>query len=742
VNDTFDSSPTCRAAAPPGIPERIGGLWRLAGNLWWSWRPDARALFRSLDLSLWRSTRHNPVAMLRRMEPEALEALAEDPAFLREYEAVLTAFDALSASGASWFAGRYGELEDSVIAYFCAEFGVHSSIPVYSGGLGLLAGDHLKESSDLGVPLVGCGLLYQKGYFRQRISPEGEQIAVDEPLVPELTPLEPVPGVDEGLVVARVELAGRTVGIRVWRLHVGRARIYLLDTDFEANAPEDRQLSHQLYGGDAETRLRQEIVLGIGGVRVLRALGCSPAAWHANEGHAAFLALERMRVLVGGGATPERSIARVAETTLFTTHTPVVAGHDAFPTELIDKYFAGYWPQLGLDRERFHALGRLPADDGRFHMPALALRCCQYRNGVSERHGQVARRMWHGMWPETEEGPDEEEARNPIDHITNGVHLPTWLAPEFRRLFDRCLTPEWEVRQDDAALWEGAVDLPDEEVWAAHLACKRRLFRLIRERARVAWSGGGAPAAQVVASGTLLDPDALTIGFARRFATYKRATLLLTDVGRLLRLLLDARRPVQFIFAGKAHPADGPGQALLAEVYRAAADPRFGGRIAFVEDYEMHLAHALVAGVDVWLNTPLPPMEASGTSGQKASINGVPQLSTADGWWAEGRTGRNGWTIGAAVPAAELGDTGSPGGDRDAADAASFYELLEREVQPLFYSRDPDGIPRAWIRTMKHTIRTAGGRFSARRMLKEYVERYYVPAARAASASVPERATR
>ena len=704
----------------PSLPDRIEGLGPLSTNLWWTWRPGARALFRRLDYSLWIRTGKNAIEVLRRTDPDRLERAARDPLFLREYDAVMAEFADVLADRRSWYRDTFGDLASEGIAYFCAEFGLHASIPIYSGGLGILAGDHFKEGSDLGIPLVGIGLLYQKGYFRQRMGEHGEQHAIEEPFQPESTPLERVVGDGENGSHATVTLDGREVHIGVWRLHIGRSEIYLLDTDIEQNHPEDRVLSHQLYSGDQDMRIRQEIVLGIGGVRVLRSLDLAPDVWHANEGHAAFMLLERLREMVEDGVPVEEAQSRIAARTVFTTHTPVAAGHDAFPPDLVDRYFAEYMTKLGLDRDSFYALGSHPHDDGRFHMSALALRMSDYRNGVSEKHGEVARRMWADLWPSDD--PD----LTPIGHITNGVHVPTWIAPGFRDLFDRYLGPDWEILQDDPALWERALDLPDHLVWEAHQECKRRLFTVLRQRAQQRWMDDESSANQVVASGTLLDRDALTIGFARRFATYKRSTLLFRDLDRLERLLTDPWRPVQLVFAGKAHPADVPGQQLLAEVYQRAMDSRFGGRIAFVEDYEMNVARDLVSGVDVWLNTPRPPMEASGTSGEKAAINGVPQLSTLDGWWAEGFTRLNGWAINEAAGS----ETGADVEARDVGDVESLYSIIEDEVRPLYYGRDVDGVPRGWVRTMKHAIRTGGARFSARRMLKEYAERFYAPAAR------------
>lgn len=725
----------------PGLPPRIAGLDSLARNLWWTWNPAARKLFRRLGRSAWTRSRKNAVEMLGMLDPERLAAMAGNPLFLREYDAVMAEFADVMNERRSWYRDHHGDLAAGGIAYFCAEFGVHTSLPIYSGGLGILAGDHFKEGSDLGLPLVGVGLLYQKGYFRQRIGAHGEQLAIDEPFHPETMPIEFLPGPGEHGEHAKVRLAGRDVLLNAWRIQVGRATIHLVDTDVEHNHDDDRALSYQLYRGDLEMRLRQEIVLGIGGVRILRSLGFEPAVWHANEGHPAFMTLERIRELVETGLTAEAAMRRVAESTVFTTHTPVPAGHDAFPADMVERYFGEYIPKLGLEKDEFYALGRHPNDDGRFHMSALALRLADYRNGVSRLHGAVARRMWRGMWIGADaETPDADPddagidappvTEVPIDYVTNGVHAPSWVSPTFRDLFGRYLGPDWVLEQDDAALWERALDLPDHLVWEAHLACKHRLLDVLRQRARRRWMDEGSEPGQVVAAGTLLDPDVLTLGFARRFATYKRANLILRDTERLEALLLDTARPVQLVFAGKAHPADEPGQAVLADVYGHALDPRFGGRIAFVEDYEINVARDLFSGVDVWLNNPRPPMEASGTSGEKAALNGVPQCSTLDGWWAEGFTRLNGWAINEAAGVILEGDPAA----RDEGDAASLYDTIEHEIAPLYYRRDVDGIPRGWVRVMKHAIRTGGSRFTARRMVKEYVERFYVPAARAGAA--------
>jgi len=702
------------------LPARIAGLEGLANNLWWTWHQEARALFHRLDPTLWALTGKNAVDVLRRVDADRLAEAARDPVFMREYDAVMSELDAVLEQRRSWYRETHGDLAPGGIAYFCAEFGVHASIPIYSGGLGILAGDHFKEASDLGIPLVGVGLFYQKGYFRQRMTEDGRQLAIEEPFDADSMAIRKVLGNGEEGAHASVTLDGRIVHLGVWEMLIGRSSIYLMDTDIEANNPEDRKLSHQLYSGDNEMRLRQEIVLGIGGVRVLRALGIHPDVWHANEGHAAFMTLERYREYVESGLSGDEARRRVSESTVFTTHTPVAAGHDAFSLDRMDRYFKHYLDRLGLSREELLALGRHPHDDGRFHMSTLAIRMSDARNGVAERHGQVARRMWRSMWPKAES--DDEV---PIGHVTNGIHVPSWVSPPFRRLFHRYLGPDWELQHDDPSLWERALDLPDHLVWEAHKKCRGRLFTELRMRARGRWTDGESAPSQVVAAGTLLGPTTLTIGFARRFATYKRSTLLFKDLERLQAILLDPWQPVQIVMAGKAHPADEPGQELLAEVYRMASDPAFAGRIAFVENYEMNVARELVSGVDVWLNTPRPPMEASGTSGQKAAINGVPHLSTLDGWWAEGFTRLNGWAIGDDLG----GETPEDWAIADEEDAESLYRVIEEEVRPLYYSRDADGVPRGWVRVMKQAIRTGGARFTARRMLKEYTERYYVPAA-------------
>jgi starch phosphorylase len=699
------------------LPRRIGRLEELAYNLWWSWHRESRDLFKSLDYTLWHTTSHNPVQMLLEVSPERLAQVASDPLFLRQYDAVMMALDADVKNGHLWFPSRYPELTDRPVAYFSAEFGLHRSLPIYSGGLGVLAGDHCKEASDIGLPFVGVGFLYDMGYFQQRITPDGWQEATYPRFRPEEVAVRQALGDDGSSLYVPIELNDQTVHLQVWRVDIGRAHLYLMDADNERNAPWNRELTRRLYGGDQEMRMQQEIVLGIGGLRVVRALRIEPLAFHLNEGHSAFLVLERVRELVGAGRSFEEARAHVQATTLFTTHTPVPAGHDVFHFHLVEKYFHNYWPRLGLSREEFLTLGH--HQDGRqgFNMTALALRMCGRRNGVSRLHGEVSRRMWQCLWP------DKELDEVPIDYVTNGIHVPAWIGGAMYRLYRKRLSPDWMDTHDVPALWERILDVPDRELWDAHVHLKGKLVSFMRERSRRRRIEGAMTPDQVLCSGTFLDPGALTIGFARRFATYKRATLLFHDLERLKRLLHDRYRPVQFIFSGKAHPADDAGKRLLQDVYNLAKDPSTGGRIAFIDDYDMQVARYVVQGVDVWLNTPRRPYEASGTSGQKVALNGIPNLSILDGWWAEGYNGANGWAI---APGQGYEDPAA----QDAADARALYDLLEYEVVPLFYERDADDVPRGWVRVMKEAIRTAVPVFCTRRMVKEYTEKFYVPAAR------------
>jgi glycogen phosphorylase len=696
----------------PPLPERIKGLSAVAANLSWSWYGAARALFRSIDPALWHLTRHNPIELLRRVDPARLDACARNPDFLRLHDAVTAAVR--DAAGApTWFSTTYPAMAHRSVAYFCAEFGLHNSVPIYSGGLGVLAGDHCKAASDLGVPLVGIGLFYTKGYADQRLRLDGWQEDHEEAFDLAATPLQQVLGPTGDPCLATVQMSGREVRVGAWRVMVGRVPIFLLDTDHEANDAADRGLCHRLYAGGPELRVRQEWILGVGGVRVLRALGYAPSAWHANEGHAAFMLVERVRELVTQGLPFADAVRQVRATSVFTTHTPVPAGHDAFSLDQVEQCTGPMWQEMGVSREEFFGIGAHPVlDHNSFHMPVAAIRLSSRINGVARRHGEESRRIWGALWP------DRETARVPIGYVTNGVHVPTWMASQLMTLLSARLGPDWPLHVDDPALWARTLELDAAALWTTHNELKSHLMRTIREQARRRWADQWKEASHLVGAGTLLEQDALTIGFARRFATYKRADLMFQDPDRLQRLLVNPWRPVQLVFSGKAHPADEPGKQILQRVYQYSREPRFEGRIAFLEDYDMHLAHCLVQGVDLWLNVPRPPLEACGTSGMKAGLNGVPQLSTLDGWWAEGYDGRNGWVI--------PSDPSDPGSD--AAEAETLYRLLEGQVVPLFYDRDDRGVPQGWVDKMKHALSVAGERFNAERMVREYVTEYYLPA--------------
>ncbi len=698
------------------LPRRIYALADLSYNLWWTWNPDAQRLFSRIDPDLWETSCHNPVKFLRQVQRPRLNAAMNNRYYLDFYDRTMRAFEQYMLADETYFSKTHPELKDRLIAYFSMEFGMHETLPIYAGGLGILSGDHTKEASDLGLPFVATGFFYTEGYFTQRISEDGWQEAQYN--VQRFEDLPVIPLVEESgePLTVSVELPGREVRVRMWEVRVGRVPLYLLDADLDSNSPSDRSLTARLYSSDLDLRISQEILLGIGGVRALRKLGYQPNVWHMNEGHSAFMTLERIREYIGSGLSFAEAAETVTRSNIFTTHTPVPAGNDEFPLWLVDKYFANLWPQLGLNREQFVDLGRHTVSWGdMFSMPAFALKHSAARNAVSELHGQVARKMWAYLWPTR--STDEV----PITHITNGVHVGTWLARRLRHLYERYLGMDWLENADDPDVWELVNNIPDDQLWSVRLHLKRKLSANIRERARQRWLKGGWHPVQVVASGVLLNPYSLTIGFARRFAPYKRANLILSDPDRLLTIINDVDRPVQIIFAGKSHPDHEGGKMLIQEVYRMVKKSESGGRLVFLEDYDMNLARYLVQGVDVWMNTPRRPNEASGTSGQKAGMNGVLNFSVLDGWWREGFNGRNGWAIG------EDRDYDDP--DRqDTEDAKSLYDLLENEIVPLYYqTRSSDGLPGEWISRVKESIRTIGPQFSMRRMVKEYLERLYLP---------------
>ncbi|MGH7886733.1 MAG: alpha-glucan family phosphorylase [Candidatus Binatia bacterium] len=697
------------------LPERIAALKSLAYDLSWTWHRNAREVFRHLDYPLWRVTEHNPVRMLSMLSRQRLDEVAAERSFLALYDAAIKDLDRARTAEGTWWSVRFADLPKRPLVYFSAEFALHQSLPIYAGGLGVLAGDLCKEASDLGLPLIGVGFMYPQGYFHQRISFAEWQEETYERLNWDHAPIERLTDGNKPRLVM-VPLGTRHVYVSVWLVRLGRVQLFLLDTDLEENTAEDRELPARLYGGDREMRLQQEIILGIGGVRVLRALGYDPMVWHLNEGHTAFSVLERIRERLALGESFEAALKVVRRATVFTTHTPVAAGHDAFPVHMVAAHLAGLWGGFKQHQADFLELGRYDNGSGElFNMTALGLRTTGGINAVSLMHGRVTREMWAPIWSGVPEGG------RPIKVVTNGIHVPSWIAPDLARLFDRHLGKEWLNHHDEVDFWESIFAVPDEELWAVRQELRSYLIAFMRERARQLWAEEKVSASRIVAAGTLLDPTALTIGFARRFAGYKRADLVFHDPERLARILTAPRRPVQIIFAGKAHPADEDGKRIVHEAYKRAVDPSFGGRVAFMEDYDLHVAHFLVQGCDVWLNTPQKPYEASGTSGMKASINGGIHLSVGDGWWAEGYTESNGWLI----EGANDDDPSMTNG----AEAEALYRLLEVEIVPAFYDRDTGGIPTRWLRIVKEAIRTVMPRFSTRRMMKQYAEEMYGPAA-------------
>ncbi len=702
------------------LPERIERLNDLAYNLWWSWNPDAVEVFQKINPVLWEKVSHNPVAFLQQVAHPLLDQAANDQQYLALYDQVTTSFDAYVNQKSTWFTEKYPDLTEQQIAYFSFEFGLHESIPAYAGGLGILAGDHLKEASDMGLPLAAIGFIYTQGYFVQKITEDGWQETSNFYLDFNKLPMIPLTDEKGNPLLISVPLPGREIKARIWKIQVGRVPLYLLDTTIDENSPYDQQLTAKLYTSDLETRISQEILLGIGGVRVLRTLGYNPSVWHMNEGHSAFLAVERCRELVAKGKTFAEAAAIVRKGNVFTTHTPVPAGNDKFPVWLVEKYFNQIWPELGLTRDEFVALAKEESPYGdQFTMPILALKLSDHCNGVSELHGIVSRQMWHFLWPDR---PVEEV---PITHITNGVHSFSWLSGKMGLLFDKYLGKEWRDNPDDPRIWEKVDSIPDEEIWAIKLHQKHMMTRFITDRAQAQWLSGSVHPVQTLAAGVLLDPNALTIGFARRFPTYKRGYLILHDFERMLRLINNVEGPVQILFSGKAHPADEPGKLIIQQLYRAIKDHRTGGRLVFIEDYNMDIARQLVQGVDVWMNTPRRPNEASGTSGMKAAMNGGLNFSILDGWWHEGFNGKNGWAIGTdqAYESTEK---------QDSDDALSLYETLENQIVPLYYSkRSASNIPTGWMEKVKDAIRTLSPQFCTRRMVGDYVKDMYIPAIRA-----------
>ena len=707
-----------RFTVQPRLPERLAALERLANNLWWSWNTDAIALFRWLDQDLFTASNHNPVQMLGVVGQQRLDELAADGGFLANLGAVAERFDRYMREDA-WFAKTHGDAAGRQVVYFSAEFGLHESLPIYSGGLGVLAGDHMKSASELGLPLAGMGLLYQQGYFRQYLNAEGWQ----QERYPENDffnlPCQLQKSDDGNPLTVSIDFPGRQVHAQVWRIQVGRTPLYMLDTNFGANSAEDRQITAQLYGGDNEHRVKQEMVLGVGGLRAAYALGLDPAVCHMNEGHSAFLALERIRTTMSGrGVDFATARQLVSAGSVFTTHTPVPAGNDMFPPALVEKYLGWHMDEMGIGPDSLLPLGRINPEDPNepFCMTVLALRLANHANGVSKLHGAVSRKMWQGIWPNL------PVADVPIGSVTNGVHYKGMLCAEMKELYDRYLGPDWSERPTDHDVWQKVATIPDHELWKRHEQRRSRLVAFARRRLVSQMTQRGAGAAELHAAEEVLDPDALTIGFARRFATYKRGDLVFRDLERLKRIVNSADRPVQFVFAGKAHPKDHGGKELIARIANIAKQPELRRRVVFIEDYDINVARTMVQGVDVWLNNPRRPLEASGTSGMKGPFNGGINLSVLDGWWCEGYSGDNGWAIGSGEEYRDLTY-------QDDVESRAIYQLLEEEVVPLFYSRDANGIPTGWVQRMKRSIMTVAPVFNTNRMVQQYAEKFYLPAA-------------
>jgi glycogen phosphorylase len=710
----------------PRLPAALEPLRELARNLWWTWEPTARALFRHADPELWHRTNHSPIRILQLCKQARFEALATDENFLREMKAVMEKFRAYMTAQDTWWHTKAEKGLTGSVAYFSAEFGFHESFPNYSGGLGILSGDHCKSASDLGLPFVAVSLLYRHGYFKQQINKEGWQESLELNQNFSQLPVREARDPKGAPLFVRVQLTDRWVTVKVWQLAVGRITLYLLDTDVAENAPHDREITAQLYGGDHERRIQQEIVLGIGGVHALAAAGIKPGMFHLNEGHAAFISLELIRRLVQEQKLDFYSaLQATAAGNVFTTHTPVPAGNDAFPLDLMRKYFGAYPATVGIDFDTFASFGQMRKDPHEhFSMTILALRTSRHANGVSALHGRVSQRLWADVWAGVPRG------EVPITSITNGIHTKTWAAPDFLNLYDKHL-PGWESNLRNPDFWRKVQDIPDEALWDTHQRLKARMVHFIRERVRAQWTRLGETPEKIRGVSGLLNPEVLTIGFARRFATYKRATLLFSDRERLLRLMNNPERPVQFVFAGKAHPKDEPGKRFIQEVYKFSRQPEFEGRIVFVEDYDHYVGRRLYQGVDLWLNNPRRPLEASGTSGMKLPPSGGLNFSVLDGWWCEAHNGKNGWAIGAEIPESiEQPDTKF----EDEVDVASLFHVLETQILPLYYAK-PDGrLPLAWLNLMRESIRTIVPVFNTHRMVTEYAERLYEPASRAHAA--------
>ena len=702
----------------PQLPKRIEKLAEISNNLWWSWNTEFLRLFKIIDRDLWENCEKNPVKFLKQISQDRLEEVAVDNTFLKEYDKLSKQFEDYMSSKNTWFSNKYPENKNDLIAYFSAEYGLDETIPIYSGGLGILSGDHLKSASDLGIPLVAVGLLYKNGYFHQKINGYGDQETEYHNIELSNLPIKPVKNENGEELKIHVKFEHRKVYLKVWQINVGRIKLYLLDSDIEENNPEDREVTLRLYGGDQEMRIKQEIVLGMGGTNLLiNELGLKPTIYHMNEGHSAFLILELIKNIIREKEVSFEVAKDIASSkTVFTTHTPVPAGNDIFPIDLVEKYFKDFWPRLGLNREEFLKLGMKPCNELEhgFNMGILALKVAGKKNGVSKLHGAVSRELFGDVWPEIAAN------ESPITYVTNGIHTCSWLAPSMKTLYNKYLIPYWQDNIYNDEVWTNINNIPNNEVWKIHQERKEKLLNLVKQNTTNRLRRAGYPYEEINDITSRLNPNILTIGFARRFATYKRATLIFKDLERITQILNNQDKPVQIIFAGKAHPADKEGQDLIKRIHEISMMPQFKGKIFLLENYNIAMSRYLISGVDVWLNNPRRPMEASGTSGQKASVNGVINFSILDGWWAEGYNQKNGWTIGTNAEYSSYEE-------QDIADSQSMYHTLEEKIIPTYYQKDENGISEKWMEIMKNSITSTGGKYSTARMLVDYTNNLYIP---------------
>ena len=707
-----------RITVNPQLPKRIEKLSEIGYNLWWSWNTEFLKLFKEMDIDLWESVNKNPIKFLKLVTQEKLEKAAQNPDFLKKYDKVVENFEDYMKSKSNWFDKKYPDNKNDLIAYFSAEYGLDQTLPIYSGGLGVLSGDHLKSASDLDIPLVAIGLLYKNGYFNQKINGSGAQETEYKNLDIENLPLESVKDPEGKDILVALHFPKKKIYLKAWKVNVGRVELYLLDSDIDANISEYREITKTLYGGDREMRIQQEIILGQAGVAMLKALGYNPTIYHMNEGHSSFLILELIYNLMKEKQVSFQ-IARdiVSAKTVFTTHTPVPAGNDIFELSLVEKYFEGYWDKLGITKQEFFQMGMKPnakIDTTGFNMGILALKVAGKKNGVSELHGAVSRELFGEVWPEIAAN------ESPITYVTNGIHTCSWLSPYLKELYNKYLIPYWQDKIYDNEVWKKVADIPNEELWKAHQERKVKMLAVVKENTINRLRRCGYNYDDIMKIVDCLDPNALTIGFARRFATYKRATLIFKDLERITQMLNNKNQKVQIIFAGKAHPADKEGQDLIKYIHEISMKPQFKGKVFLLENYNLEMSKYLVSGVDIWLNTPRRPMEASGTSGQKAAVNGVINFSILDGWWAEGYNAKNGWKVGESLEYSNY-ET------QDRADSQSIYDTLENKIIPMYYEKDENGISARWMQTMKESIISNGGRYSTARMLKDYVEQLYMP---------------